>query len=76
MQEQRIMNQEEAEYFHHLHDTIILLGGSKEIAHLAANSDAIKPEDVDNLRNYNIKLIEAAKYKLSEIHSTKIRTML
>lgn len=66
------MTNEESEFFHHLHDTIILLGGSKEIAHLAANSDAIKPEDVDNLRNYNIKLIEAAKDKLSHIHTTRI----
>ena len=70
------MNQTEelkSELFHHLHDTIILLGGSSEFANLAEPGADIKLEDVDNLRNYNIRLIDATKDKLSEIHSTKIR---
>lgn len=60
------------EFFHHLHDTIILLGGSKKIASRLDDLGSINQEDVDKLRNYNCTLIEASKDRLTAIHSKKI----
>jgi hypothetical protein len=63
------------DFRHHLYDTILLLGGKKEIADLLEKSidGAITEMDVDALRNFNIELIESAKRRLASIHTIKIQ---
>ncbi len=59
-------------FFHHLRDTIILLGGEIEIANLLEKPDEITESDVDNLRRFNCKLIDATKDKLVNINKIKV----
>ncbi len=56
-------------FLHHLHDTIILLGGGTEIADLLNQPDKITESDISNLRRFNCKMIDAAKDKLFNINS-------
>lgn len=64
------------EFRHFLRDTIILLGGKKEIADLLTKSEdfAVSEADVEELRRYNIALLEGTKDRLANIHRLKIRT--
>jgi hypothetical protein len=63
------------DFRHHLYDTIILLGGKKEIADLLKRSMdyGITEEDITAVRNYNLDLIDQTKEKLTQINKTKIR---
>ncbi len=65
----------EFDFHHHLHDTIILLGGRKEIAEMVERSQDshIKNSDVAELRRYNGRLIDDTKDRLTTIHKTKVR---
>jgi hypothetical protein len=63
------------DFRHHLHDTIILLGGKREIADLVERSQdyQLQVSDVDELRKYNGALIDQTKDRLAKIHKTKLR---
>jgi hypothetical protein len=63
------------DFLHHLHDTIILLGGRKEIARLLMKSQdyQITRSDIDELRKYNGALIDQIKDRLANIHKIKVR---
>jgi len=63
------------DFRHHLQNTIILLGGRKEIADLLNKSKdyGITEADLTTLRNYNCDLIDQTKEKLTQISTTKIR---
>jgi hypothetical protein len=60
---------------HHLRDTILLLGGKAEIADLLIKSQdyGITEADVDELRRYNMSLIDNVKSRLDCISKTTIR---
>lgn len=60
------------DFYHFLHDTLILLGAGKRFANLMDNPESITQKDVDDLRNYNCKLIDNTKSKLANIHYIKI----
>lgn len=62
----------ELEFFHHLHDTLILLGAGERFAKLVENPQAIKEFDVNDLRRYNGKLIDAMKQKMVDINKLAI----
>jgi hypothetical protein len=64
------------DFRYHLYDTLILLGGRKEIADLLARSQdyAISESQVNELRKYNASLIDETKDRLVNIHTIKIRT--
>lgn len=61
-----------AAFFHHLHDTLILLGVGVEIADLLNQPDKIDESDLDNLRRFNCRLIDATKDKLVNINTIKV----
>jgi len=61
-----------SDFFHHLRDTIILLGGQTEIANLLEKPDDITESDVDNLRRFNCELIDATKHKLANINKIRV----
>lgn len=63
-------------FFHHLYDTLILLGATPEIATMVRNPDVITESDVDELRIFNGKLIDSTKDKLSNINKLTIATKL
>ena len=64
------------DFRHHLYDTILLLGGSKEIADLVKKSMdyAITDKDVRKLRNYNAELVTLAKDRLAHLNTLKVVT--
>ena len=63
------------EFCHHLHDTIILLGGSRRIADLLTKSKdaSITDDDIDILRTYNLLLSDQIKERLAGVHTLKVR---
>ena len=66
----------DSHFRYHLHDTIILLGGKKEIAAMLARSGRELPlseADVSALRNYNITLLEQTKSRLDNINTLNVR---
>jgi hypothetical protein len=58
--------------FHHLRDTIILLGGDIKIANLLGRPDDIDESDIDQLRSFNCKLIDSTKDKLVNINKIRV----
>lgn len=63
----------ECDFHHHLYDTVILLGGRKDIADLVKKCmDGVTPKDIDALRNYNIELMTAAKLAISSVNKISI----
>lgn len=64
------------DFRHHLFDTIILLGGKKEIADLVKKSMdcGVSDEDIDRLRRYNIELITQVKDRLAYTNKIEINT--
>jgi len=60
------------QFFHHLHDTLTLLGAGQRFAKLVEFPETIKIEDVDALRNYNCKLIDLTKDKLVNLNKIAI----
>ena len=65
----------EYDFRHHLHDTIILLGGEKKIADMLVRSQDshIKNSDVAEVRRYNGVLIDETKDRLNNVHKTRVR---
>lgn len=65
------------DFRHHLRDTILLLGGKKEIADLLMKSQdgLLSESDIDELRNYNCTLINGVKARLSELNRLKVRVI-
>jgi hypothetical protein len=66
------------DFRHYLYDTIILLGGRKEIADLLKKSQDYKVSsgDIDNLRRYNCGLIDEVKRRLMSINTMTIQKSL
>jgi hypothetical protein len=62
-----------AQFFHHLHDTIILLGGGMQLANKVKHPDVLTDADVDELRRLNIRLLDRTKQRLVDINKTTIR---
>lgn len=60
-------------FFHHLHDTIILLGGGTQIAKMVERYDTAGLKDVEELQRINMRLIDGIKDRLFEIHKTTVR---
>jgi hypothetical protein len=65
----------EFDFHHHLYDTILLLGGRKQIADLVkkAMDCAVTDSDIDALRRYNTELITLAKDRLANLNSITLR---
>jgi hypothetical protein len=63
------------DFRHHLHDTLILLGGRADIAQLLKKSQdyAVTEADIDMLRQYNISLIDGVKSRLASTNTVKIK---
>ena len=59
----------------HLRQTVILLGGKKEIADLLAKSQDfhVSHHDIEDLKRYNVELIDNLKSRLSNISKVRIR---
>jgi hypothetical protein len=63
------------DFRHNLYNTIILLGGEKEIALLLKKSadSSLTETDLSALQNYNIQLFTEAKLRLANLPSLRIR---
>ena len=63
------------DFRHHLCQTVVLLGGKKEIADLLVKSQdlLVSQYDVEDLKRYNVELIDNLKSRLSQIGKVKIR---
>jgi len=65
---------EDLDFRHCLRDTIILLGGRKEIADLLIKSmDGISEADIRKLRNYNTSLFTETKRRLNDLNRLTVR---
>lgn len=64
-----------ARYFHHLRDTLILLGCEVRFADLVEFPQDISEEDIDDLRRFNGKLIDQTKDKLVNINKIAIEVV-
>lgn len=62
-----------ADFLHHLYDTIILLGGTIEIATMVKNPKQISDSDIKSLRRYNCGLIDSTKDRLARINKIRIK---
>jgi hypothetical protein len=66
-------------FFHHLYDTLVLLGAPDAIAMLAADPDQLlfnhTVHAVNDLRRYNGELIDQHKDHLSRIHKMEIEVV-
>ena len=60
------------DFFHHLHDTLILLGANAQLTELVENPEAIRVAHVDDLRNFNGKLIDTMKDKMVNINKLAV----
>ncbi len=62
------------DFRHHLYDTIVLLGGRKDVADMLVKSQdgQINEADVEALRNYNISLFAATKGRLGSLNKLRI----
>jgi hypothetical protein len=63
------------DFRHYLHDTIVLLGGKKQVADLLVKSQDghVKETDVKEVRKYNGALIDETKDRLANVHKVKVR---
>jgi hypothetical protein len=61
-------------FFHHLHDTLVLLGADAKLADLVESPEVIGAGHVDELRRYNGKLIDETKSKLVNINKLAVVT--
>lgn len=65
------------EFLHHLHDTVILLGGDEKLAKLVESAqDGVTDSKVNALRNFNIALFTKAKSVLTQLHRVKLRVSI
>ena len=73
--EKEIEQSSDFDFRHHLRNTILLLGGKKEIADLLVKSQDfnVTEGDVDQLRRYNIALIEQNKERFVNLNNIEIR---
>jgi hypothetical protein len=63
----RINDRNASEFFHHLRDTLILLGADVELADRLESPEPLDASDVDKVRRFNGELVEALKTKLVNI---------
>lgn len=65
----------DCDFRHALRNTILLLGGRKDIADLLIKSMDLSISDAElgMLRNYNAELITLAKARLADLSGTKVR---
>ena len=63
------------DFFHNLHDTLVLLGASANVADLVERPEAITAADVDDLRNFNGKLIAETKWKLVNLNTLAVEVV-
>jgi hypothetical protein len=61
------------EFARHLHDTVILLGGRRDIAEMLLRPELIDESAVDTLRQYNIDLLELVKDRLANINKSEVQ---
>jgi hypothetical protein len=75
MSDKRNNTETDYDFRRHLRNTILLLGGRKEIANLLIKSIdfATEEADVDALRNYNIELITSVKDRLAGVGTITVR---
>lgn len=62
------------QFLHHLRDTIIILGGGTYIANMAENAESATEHDIDELRRFNLKLIDTTKRRLENMNSLTVKT--
>lgn len=67
------MNKDVERYLHFMHDTLILLGCEERFAKLLDYPELINIEDINDLRNYNCKLLDSLKDRLCGIHKIEIK---
>jgi hypothetical protein len=72
-----MQDQNDFELRHNLRDTILLLGGKQEIAHLLKKSqDGLVTEaDVETLRSYNIELFTETKLRLASLNQLRLESV-
>lgn len=61
-----------AEFFHHLHNTIILLGGGTRIADMVKRYPEVTDSDLDELQHFNHRLISSTKGKLANLTASTV----
>jgi hypothetical protein len=64
------------EFARHLYDTLILLGGRRDIAEMAwllPHPELIDESAVDSLRQYNIDLLDSIKDRLVNINKAEVQ---
>jgi hypothetical protein len=59
-------------FAHHLHDTIILLGGRRDIADMLLCIDLLDGSAIDGLRQYNISLHESLKDRMVALNTSTV----
>jgi hypothetical protein len=64
------------DFRHHLRDTILLLGGRREIADLLTKSMdlSVNPGDLGALRAYNVELLNGVKDRFARLNTFKVRS--
>lgn len=62
------------QFMHYMHDVVVLLGGDARMAELLNHPELITQKDVDDLRNYAAKLVDATKTKLCSINTITVKT--
>lgn len=68
------LTQVQRDFLHHLHDTVILLGGGTKVANMIDRTEALSESDVEELRDINYRLITSTKDRLVGVHSTSVVT--
>lgn len=70
-----MMDEADFDFRHLMRDTVILLGGRVEIADMLARSldCGITDADVEELKRYNLSLVDGTKSKLDNISKMVIR---
>ena len=63
-----------SEFLHHLRNTIILLGGGTHLANMVERAEAATGADVDELRQLNLRLLDATKDRLASIGTITLAT--
>lgn len=65
----------EFEFWHHLYDTVLLLGGRKDVADMVVKAldDQLTAADVHALRAFNSDLTTLAKDRLAYLYTITVR---
>lgn len=63
------------DFFHHLRDTLVLLGADVRFADLIEYPDDITHKDLDELRRFNGNLAEAIKTKMTNLNKLAVEVL-